>query len=123
MDYFEEIKKIWQEEFPSSGQAFSLHAELIRSIEKLRDEAQRNGNGNRDEGHSMMLALLAESLLNCDDFTSVECDQIEQYIVALSNPGSVVVDNKPYDYLSERVVDLRNFKGSQERVVNPISLR
>jgi hypothetical protein len=37
---------IWESYVPKSGQAETVQGELLRSIEKLADEAQRNGNIN-----------------------------------------------------------------------------
>jgi hypothetical protein len=44
--YFEEAQDIWKNFVPPSGQAATVQGELLRAIEKLRDEAMRNGNGN-----------------------------------------------------------------------------
>jgi hypothetical protein len=46
--YFEEAKHLWRTYVPKQGQSETVQGELIRAIEKLRDEAQRNGNGNWD---------------------------------------------------------------------------
>ena len=50
LKYSEEAKYIWQNYVPKSGQADTVQGELIRAIEKLRFEAQDNGNMNWDEG-------------------------------------------------------------------------
>lgn len=44
--YFEECRIIWRNFVPKSGQADSLQGEMLRQIEKLRYEAQNNGNIN-----------------------------------------------------------------------------
>jgi hypothetical protein len=41
MKYFEEAKFLWQNFVPQSGQADKIQGELIRAVERLRDEAQR----------------------------------------------------------------------------------
>lgn len=46
--YFDECKYIWANYVPKSGQAQNLQGELLREIEKLRCEAQDNGNMNWD---------------------------------------------------------------------------
>ncbi|MFS0907509.1 hypothetical protein AB3N02_31575 [Priestia aryabhattai] len=46
MRYFEEAKEIWVKYVPKSGQSGVVEGELIRAIEKLRCEAQDNGNAN-----------------------------------------------------------------------------
>jgi len=50
MKYFEEAKQIWVNYVPKSGQSDTVEGELIRAIEKLRYEAQNNGNVNWDQG-------------------------------------------------------------------------
>ena len=58
VDYFEEEKKIWQQFVPKSEQAETVQGELLRAVEKLRDEAIRNGNGNWDNGFEILLNYL-----------------------------------------------------------------
>jgi hypothetical protein len=48
-------RKIWRQFVPSAGQAETVQGELLRAMEKLRDEAARNGNGNWDEGFETLL--------------------------------------------------------------------
>jgi hypothetical protein len=40
--YFEEARSLWQQYVPARGQAGTVQGELIRAVEKLRDEAQRD---------------------------------------------------------------------------------
>jgi hypothetical protein len=42
---------IWRHMVPKSGQSGTVQGELLRAVEKLRWEAQSNGNINRDESH------------------------------------------------------------------------
>ena len=53
MKYYAEAKRLWSTYVPKNGQADTVQGELIRAIEKLRDEVQRNGNGNWDRGHQI----------------------------------------------------------------------
>ncbi len=55
-------KWIWQNLVPKSGQAETIQGELLRANEKLRDEAQRNGNGNWDNGFETLINFLEEKL-------------------------------------------------------------
>src|ERR1044072_8758514 len=48
-----EFRALWQSLVPDSGQASTVQGELIRSVGRLRDEAERNGNANWDEGHEL----------------------------------------------------------------------
>lgn len=47
-------KFIWRNYVPKSGQSKTVQGELLRGNEKLRDESQRNGNINWDEGHEIL---------------------------------------------------------------------
>ncbi|MGF9947433.1 hypothetical protein ABEX44_30025 [Priestia megaterium] len=51
---------------PKSGQSGVVEGELIRAIEKLRCEAQDNGNANWDAGFEMLGSYILE-ILNDDD--------------------------------------------------------
>lgn len=62
-EYLENGKYIWKNFVPKSGQAEFVQGELLRAIEKLRDEAQRNGNGNFNEKcHGILVSYLREKL-------------------------------------------------------------
>ena len=52
-EYRELGRFIWQTYVPKRGQAATVQGELLRANEKLRDESQRNGNINWDEGHEI----------------------------------------------------------------------
>lgn len=60
--YFNECKRLWKSSVPKSGQAKSLQGELLREIEKLRHEAQDNGNINWDEDYSYFCDFIVSSL-------------------------------------------------------------
>lgn len=53
---------IWKNLVPSSGQAETVQGELLRANEKLRDEAQRNGNINWDSGFVILIEFLESHL-------------------------------------------------------------
>ena len=46
MKYYKETKYLWNTYVPKKGQALTVQGELVRAVEKLRDEAQRNGNND-----------------------------------------------------------------------------
>jgi hypothetical protein len=46
MRYLDEAGAIWKTKVPPSGQADTIEGELLRAVEKLRWEAQGNGNIN-----------------------------------------------------------------------------
>ena len=55
---------IWRNLVPKSGQADTVQGELLRAVEKLRWEAQTNGNINWDEGFEILIAFLEKNLLS-----------------------------------------------------------
>src|SRR5262249_48569009 len=64
MQYLNEAANIWRECVPKSGQADTIEGELLRAVEKLRDEAIRNGNQNWDPGFGILLSFLESKLLD-----------------------------------------------------------
>jgi len=56
---------IWHNLVPKSGQATSLQGELLRAVERLRWEAQGNGNINWDDRFEMFVDFL-ENHLQCE---------------------------------------------------------
>jgi hypothetical protein len=55
---------IWKNLVPKSGQADSIQGEILRAIEKLRWEAQENGNINWDYSFEMFIDFLQNTLGN-----------------------------------------------------------
>jgi hypothetical protein len=53
---------MWKTLVPKSGQAPFVQAEMLRAIEKLRWEAQNNGNINWDDRFEMLVDYLDEKL-------------------------------------------------------------
>ncbi len=60
---------VWHHLVPKSGQSDTVQGELLRSIEKLRWEAQNNGNQNWDTGFEKLINFLESTLGNEQRFT------------------------------------------------------
>ena len=60
--YFDECKYIWKNYVPQAGQADNLQGELLREIEKIRCEAQDNGNINWDDDYSYFCDFISRKL-------------------------------------------------------------
>ena len=60
MKYPDEARSLWQTSVPRSGLAATVQGELLRAVEKLRDEAQRNGNINWNQDHQALIAYLRD---------------------------------------------------------------
>ena len=71
-EYLEKGKFIWQNFVPKSGQAETVQGELLRAIEKLRDEAHRNGNANFNKNcHEILVEYLREKLTDKKIFDNI----------------------------------------------------
>ncbi len=110
---------IWQTRVPQSGQSLTVEGELIRAVEKLRDEAQRNGNGNWDKGHVILVDYIAKKLANDSVFTALQQMRIREITYELRQEDLVELDDEPYDYLTSRIVEYYKIYGSQPREIDP----
>lgn len=122
MHLFDEAKHIWQTYVPRSGQADTVQGELLRAVEKFRDEAIRNGNGNWDEGFEILLRYLEEHLLDPTVYSRDTIESTSRILARLHHFEHPLLDDEPYDELGDRVVEYYRLKGSQPRALNP-SLR
>ena len=110
---------IWRTLVPKSGQAPFLQAEILRAIEKLRWEAQNNGNINWDDRFEMLADYIEEKLASqpCfdaaakasirDDLSRLRgfkpVDDVEDFSdLAAHGP---YVDDDLYDRLTERLIE------------------
>ena len=105
MQYFEEARDLWRTYVPRRGQAESVQGELIRAVEKLRDEAQRNGNGNWDDGFEILARFLRDTLVNSGLFAPPIVEQIDCDVTRLLYFEVPETGDEPYDRLTDRVVE------------------
>lgn len=119
MGYFEEAARIWGEFVPPSGQAETMQGELLRAVEKLRDEAIRNGNGNWDRGFEILLAYLERHLPDPAVFEAEAIGAIRAILLRLRDQENPLLEDEPYDYLADRVVDWYRRRGSLPHRYNP----
>src|SRR5262249_13816778 len=67
----------------------TVQGELLRASEKLRDESQRNGNVNWDEGHEILARFLLETLTASavlTDETKAQLRRDVQRVLDVENP-------------------------------------
>jgi hypothetical protein len=119
IDYLEEGRRIWREFVPKSGQSETVQGELLRAVEKLRDEAMRNGNGNWDEGFRILLAYLKQHLLDPEVYSQDQIERIKTILKRLRRGSDPLLEDEPFDYLGERVVDYYRHYGSKPRTHDP----
>lgn len=119
MHLFDEARHIWQTYVPRSGQADTVQGELLRAVEKFRDEAVRNGNGNWDEGFEILLRYLEEHLTDRSVYSDSAIAATRSILAQLRDFESPLLDDEPYDELGDRVVEYFRQKGSQPHKLNP----
>ena len=105
MEHFDEARAIWKAHVPRSGQAETVQGELLRAVEKLRDEAQRNGNVNWDRGFVILAGYLRSVLTASGAFDAATTAAIEQDLDRLLQHEDPEVADEPCDRLADRVVE------------------
>ena len=73
---------------PKEGQAENLQGELLREIEKLRYEAQDNGNRNWDEDYSYFCDFISKSLCEQSIFSESEKKEITAIMSYIKECGN-----------------------------------
>ena len=119
MSYLDEATMIWRNFVPPAGQSETVQGELLRAVEKLRDEAIRNGNGNWDAGFEILLAYLHRHLLDEQVYPAAVVDETRSILARLRTDDALWLEDAPYDYLGERVVDYFRHYGSRPHRANP----
>jgi hypothetical protein len=82
-----------------------VQGELLRAVEKLRDEAQRNANQNWNSEHVLLADFVRETLLRslADDPTATE--EVRRDLARLLDPDFPVTCDELYRRLTCRVID------------------
>jgi len=120
--YFKEAQDIWSKYVPNSGQAQTVQGELLRAVEKLRDEATRNGNMNWDEGFEILLEYLRRDLLDEAVYPPGQIKATSATLARLGDFENPCTDDRPFDELGGRVVEYFRHYGSKAHAPDP-SLR
>ncbi len=76
---------IWKTQVPKSGQSKSIQGEVLRAIEKLRWEAQNNGNINWDYRFEMLVDFIEATLTSQSCFSEQTKKSIRQDLGRLRN--------------------------------------
>ena len=119
MRYRDEARSIWMTKVPRDGQADTLEGELLRAVEKLRWEAQGNGNINWDEGFEILIRFLQTHLLDATIYPDDVLRATQTILDSLARPDLPVVVDEPYDELGDRVVEWYRHNGSRPHPHNP----
>jgi len=105
MRYFDEARALWQAYVPSRGQADTVQGELIRAVEKLLDEAQRNGNLNWGAGHRMLAEYVRAQLAQSPVFDERAVTEINADVERLLRAEDPDTTGEPHDRLTDRIVE------------------
>lgn len=89
MRYLEECKYIWKNLVPKEGQSDNLQGELLRQVEKLRYEAQNNGNINWDSNFEFFCEFLQSSLCSSDAISDKEKAAVSDALQRIKSAGQV----------------------------------
>ena len=96
-EYFEQCKFIWKNYVPKNGQSGILQGELLRIVEKLRCEAQDNGNVNWDYNFEYLCNFLLDTLCSQEIYNENEKEsykQILNYFIKCGNYAIAVYNKK-----------------------------
>ena len=105
MKYGKEAGELWRTYVPRRGQAETVQGELIRAVEKLRDEAQRNGNINWGPSHARLAEYVRDTLVSSGVFDADAEREIRQDVDRLLNFEEPETEDDPYDRLTDRLVE------------------
>lgn len=99
----EVCKEIWSNYVPRNGEADTVIGEMLRAVEKLRDEAQRNGNGNFGEPHKNLAKYLRTTILSYQMFDIKEVKEKTQLISKKKQP---YLKDDAYDFLCDCIAEI-----------------
>ncbi len=98
-------RHVWQTYVPPSGQADTVQGELLRANEKLRDEAQRNGNANWDEGHEILARYVLETLEAWPALAPERKVRLRADVALLTVPDAPYLDDDAFDRVERCILD------------------
>jgi hypothetical protein len=98
-------KHIWQTYVPARGQATTVQGELLRANEKLRDESQRNGNMNWDDGHEILAKFLLDTLTASAVLSATVKTQLRQDIERVLDFEDPYTDDDLFDRIERALLD------------------
>lgn len=104
-EYIEIGRYIWQNYVPKRGQADTVQGELLRANEKLRDESQRNGNINWDEGHEILANYILDILVDSNDVSNEAKKQLENDIRRVLDYEDPYTEDDLFDRIEKTIFD------------------
>lgn len=105
MKYFEEAKFIWKNYVPKNGQADTVQGELLRAIEKLRYEAQDNGNINWDDKFELFCDYIWDILNSWGKFDKESLSEIRNDLNRILEYENPYLEDDLYDRISDYIME------------------
>ncbi len=101
----EVARVIWQTLVPPHGQAASVQGELLRAIEKLRDEAQRNGNINYNKPHKKLAGFIQTTLITSGIWDAQTVSKLKMEIKKLGFASKPYLEDDTYDFITDLICE------------------
>jgi hypothetical protein len=95
--------QIWSDLVPAAGAAATVQGELLRSVERLRDEAQQNANANYRKDHKKMAVFVRNTLVRSGIFDQGEIVRIQNGTHLLMKASRPYTKNDVFDHLVDQV--------------------
>lgn len=118
--YFEECKYIWKNYVPEKGQATNLQGELLREIEKIRCEAQDNGNVNWDDDYSYFCDFISSKLCEQSIFSVQEKEKINLIMSYIKECG-IYAQKFNSGKISKNDIDINKLAYTKDNLYNIIA--
>ena len=103
LKYPDIAKDIRKNLIPVRGKAETVEGEMLRGLDNLRDEAQRNGNVNFNKVYKEYADFIASTLGSAAFFEDKEKNKITEATKKLSHAGKPYLDDDIYDYLTDQI--------------------
>jgi len=81
-------KHLWNNFVPAAGSSNCLQGELLRQYEKLRCEAERNGNINWCDDFAVFCDFISKNLTASDALSIQEKEQLNEDLLQIKNSGN-----------------------------------
>jgi hypothetical protein len=105
MKYAREADALWKTAVPSHGQAKTVQGELLRAVEKLRDESMRNGNINWENGYEILLGFLRKTLLDSSSLSEKARATLTRDLARVANYEYPCTSDELFDRIADCVME------------------
>jgi hypothetical protein len=87
------------------GRARTVQGELMRAVEKLRDEAQRNDNMYYTAGTRSLAGFISDELIDSGLFDKKQVAKIKSTCKKMTVASRPYLEDEGYDYLKDRICE------------------